>query len=46
MKDTTIIIRVEEKTKELLQAQADKEGRSLSNFIRLLINKSLKNKKK
>jgi uncharacterized protein (DUF1778 family) len=46
MNDATIIIRVEEKTKELLQEQANKEGRSLSNFIRLTLNKSLKNKKK
>lgn len=46
MKDTTIIIRVEEKTKELLQQQADKEGISLSNYIRLTLNKSLKKKVK
>jgi antitoxin component of RelBE/YafQ-DinJ toxin-antitoxin module len=44
MKDATIILRVEETTKDQLQKQADKQGVSLSNYIRLNLNKLIKKK--
>ena len=42
MKDTTIIIRVEEPLKKKLQAMADKDSRKLSDYIRLQLEKLAK----
>lgn len=39
MKDTTIIIRVEEDLKKKLQVMADKDSRKLSDYIRLQLEK-------
>jgi predicted HicB family RNase H-like nuclease len=41
-----IPVRVQPELKKQLEAEAQKESRSLSNFIELTLNKSLKNKKK
>lgn len=38
-KDTTIIIRVEQDLKNKLQTLADKDNRSLSDYIRLQLKK-------
>lgn len=35
-------VRIDEKAKERLQSEADKQGRSLSNYIRLILEKSTK----
>jgi len=42
MKDATIILRVEETTKDKLQKKADKQSVSLSNYIRLILEKKAK----
>ena len=38
--DATITIRLDQKTKEKLEKAAKKDGRSLSNYIRRLLEKS------
>ena len=37
--DTSITIRISKETKEALEAAAAKEGRSLSNYVRRLLEK-------
>jgi hypothetical protein len=45
MKDTTIILRVEESLKKTLQTMADKDSRKLGDFIRLQLEKIAKQAK-
>lgn len=45
MKDTTIIVRVEESLKKKLQTMADKDSRKLGDFVRLQLEKIAKEAK-
>lgn len=45
MKDTTIILRVEKTLKSKLQSMADKDSRTLADFIRLQLEKIAKTAK-
>lgn len=38
-KETAIIIKVDKQMKEKLQAMAEKDGRTLSSFVRFVLNK-------
>lgn len=44
MKNDSINVRVTEETKKELIENAEKENRSLSNYIQYILNKFLKNK--
>jgi predicted HicB family RNase H-like nuclease len=44
-KDTTITFRTSEELKKKLEVMAAKESRSLSNFIELILEKAVKEKK-
>lgn len=44
--DTTIIVRIETKEKEKAQKAADKSQRTLSDYIRLLLDEAVKTDKR
>ena len=45
IKDTQIIVRLNSKIREKLQKRADKEGRTISNLVRYILQKELKKKR-
>ena len=44
-KDTQIIIRLTSDEKKRLQKEADKEGRTISNLVRYILQKELKKRR-